>query len=179
MQQATVSHFMSAPLRKPRSAPTLRLHQLMEEQQRIEIGRRIHKLREAGPQTNRSIADHVGVGERAVANWMSGTTGIEYDNCKKVAHLFEVDVQWLWSGVGKATATPDLMGALGGGGRSQLARIEAKLDAIMAALDVALPQTGDGPTFERELEEHDEQDEPRSDGIVEAGHDHEQEGSGS
>jgi transcriptional regulator with XRE-family HTH domain len=70
----------------------------MEQQQRIEIGERIRALREASPHTNASIADAVGVGERAVANWMSGGTGITYKNASKVAELFDVDLTWLWSG---------------------------------------------------------------------------------
>lgn len=85
------------PLSTERSTTTLRLHHLMEEQQRLEIGERIKELRNASPQTNRSIADYVGVGERAVANWIAGG-GIAWDNAKRVADLFAVDVQWLWSG---------------------------------------------------------------------------------
>lgn len=86
------------PLPSERSRTTLRLHALMEQQQKIEIGERIRALREASPHTNASIADHVGVGERAVANWMSGGTGIQWANAKKVAELFDVDVNWLWTG---------------------------------------------------------------------------------
>lgn len=63
----------------------------MDHQQKIEIGERIKALREASPHTNASIADHVGVGERSVANWMSGDTGIQWENAKKVAELFDVD----------------------------------------------------------------------------------------
>lgn len=70
----------------------------MDHQQKIEIGERIKALREASPHTNASIADHVGVGERSVANWMSGDTGIQWENAKKVAELFDVDVNWLWTG---------------------------------------------------------------------------------
>lgn len=79
----------------------MRLRVLMEKQQRIEIGERLRALRESSPHTNRSIADEVGVGERAVANWISGSTGMTYKNAAKVARLFDVDVVWLWSGQGE------------------------------------------------------------------------------
>jgi transcriptional regulator with XRE-family HTH domain len=74
----------------------------MEQQQRIEIGQRIRALREASPQTNASIAEAVGVGERAVANWVSGGTGITYRNAAKVAELFGVSLTWLWTGEEKS-----------------------------------------------------------------------------
>jgi transcriptional regulator with XRE-family HTH domain len=105
----------------------------MEEQQRIEIGNRIRQLRDASPHTNRSIAEHVGVGERAVANWVAGTTGITYDNAKKVAELFERDATWLWAG--DPEATPDLVGALGADPYAeQLDEINRKLDEILKRL---------------------------------------------
>lgn len=119
------------PLRTGRSAGTLRLQLLMEVQQRHEIGQRIKELRNASPQTNRSIADHVGVGERAVAQWIAGG-GIAWENAKKVADLFEVDVQWLWSGRDK-DATPDLFGHLNGSSKEQLDRIEWKLNRLLVA----------------------------------------------
>lgn len=70
----------------------------MERHQAKEIGNRIRDLREASPHTNRSIADAVGVIERSVANWVSGTTGITYDHATAVAELFDVDLNWLWTG---------------------------------------------------------------------------------
>lgn len=99
----------------------------MEQQQRIEIGRRIRDLREASPQTNESIAEHVGVGVRSVANWVSGATGITYKNAKAVAALFEVDVRWLWDGV-ERTSTPDLLGGLSA---AEPETLEQKLDQIL------------------------------------------------
>src|SRR6266516_3961110 len=74
------------PLRSRGSATTVRLHFLMEAQQRLAIGQRIKELRNLSPQTNRSIADYVGVGERAVANWIAGG-GIAWENAKRVADL--------------------------------------------------------------------------------------------
>lgn len=115
------------PLRRRGTASTLRLQVLMEERQRHEVGQRVKELRNASPQTNRSIADYVGVGERAVANWVAGE-GIAWENAKKVAELFEVDVQWLWSGRDRA---PDVLQTLDGGITEPLHRIEEKLDDIL------------------------------------------------
>lgn len=126
--KAPAENFRFASLRKPGNGTTVRLQQLMEQQQRIEIGQRIKELREASPQTNRSISEHVGVGERAVANWIAGKTGIEYDNAKRVAELFGVDVQWLWEG--EKRPAPDVLGALDG-----QPDIPAKLEEISAQLD--------------------------------------------
>lgn len=92
----------------PRSH-SLRSAWLMEKQQRIEIGNRIRELRENSAETNRSIAEHCGVGERSVAAWLAGG-GIAWENAKKVAELFGVDVGYIWRG---RDETPDVMGAFG------------------------------------------------------------------
>ncbi len=70
---------------------------LIDQEQKIVIGERIRGLRNQSPQTNRSIADYCGIGERAVAEWMRGG-GISYENAEKVSELFDVNVQWLLSG---------------------------------------------------------------------------------
>jgi transcriptional regulator with XRE-family HTH domain len=114
MQQRTAKKGSATPLRSEGSTTTLRLRALVEKQQRLEIGQRIRELREASPETNRSIADYVGVGERSVANWIAGQTGITYEHAKKVASLFNVDVRWLWDGQ-ERPAVPDLMGTLNNG----------------------------------------------------------------
>jgi transcriptional regulator with XRE-family HTH domain len=70
----------------------------MDQQQKLDISARLRELRNNSAESNRSISDHVGVGERSVANWMSGDTGIKYEHAKVVADLFDVDVTWLWTG---------------------------------------------------------------------------------
>jgi hypothetical protein len=86
----------------------------------------------------------------------------EYDRVpwglmNQIAKTTGKTTEWLLHG--EPPATPDLMGTLGGG-QSQLARIEAKLDAIMIALDVALPQAGQPlDELERALEVDDQLDE--------------------
>jgi transcriptional regulator with XRE-family HTH domain len=103
---------MTATFTNGPSPSTVRVRWLMEEQHRLEIGERIRELRENSAETNRSIADAVGVGERSVASWMAGG-GITYDNAQKVAEVFGVDVDYIWRGrTGAELETPDVMGAL-------------------------------------------------------------------
>jgi hypothetical protein len=47
--------------------------------------------------TWRRIADYVGVAERSATDWQK-KGGIDYDNAKKLAALFEVDVDYIWRG---------------------------------------------------------------------------------
>lgn len=105
----------------------------MEQSQKAEIGQRIRDLREASPHTNRSIAEEVGVSERAVTGWISGR-GIAWDHVVAVAELFDVDRNWLWSGRHKGD-TPDLMGDLSAPVSSaDLARVEQNLLGKIAEL---------------------------------------------
>lgn len=122
------------PLSGARSAATLRLHHLMEERQRIEIGQRIKDLRNGSPQTNRSIADFVGVGERAVANWIAGG-GIAWENAKRVADLFDVDAQWLWSGRGSREGGDGLRQLDADYVREALGEIRADVKDVLVRLD--------------------------------------------
>jgi hypothetical protein len=85
---------------------------------------RIRALKQARPDlTWRRIADHVGVSERAATDWQK-KGGIEYANAKKLAGLFEVDVDYIWRGT--ELATPDPFAS-----NSRLERIEAKLDELL------------------------------------------------
>lgn len=104
----------------------------MNQQQKTEIGERIRALRINSAETNRSIADYVGVTVDAVKGWLAGN-GISYDSAEKVAELFKVDVDWLWRG--DRASTPDLMQSLGNPQtQAQLDRIEGKLDEILERL---------------------------------------------
>lgn len=77
----------------------------MNQQQKTEIGERIRALRIDSAETNRTIADYVGVSVDAVKGWLAGN-GISYDNAEKVAELFKVDVDWLWRGDRGTTPDP-------------------------------------------------------------------------
>lgn len=125
----------------------------MEKQQRIEIGERLRALREASPHTNRSIADEVGVGERAVANWISGNTGMTYKNAAKVAKLFDVDVVWLWSGQGEQipgteepTSQVDAVAAAVERIEDRLRKLEANQKSLLAEVRKSQRQSSPQPS---------------------------------
>lgn len=150
----------NASLSKSGSRTTLRLRALMEHQQKIEIGERIRTLREASPHTNASIAEHVGVGERAVANWMSGGTGIQWENAKKVAELFDVDVNWLWTGQEhRPGPTPDPFSPKQIANDDLAQQIELQLREILAG---QLELSARVSRVERLLEDQQKQKQPAS-----------------
>lgn len=109
MKANTVTHYViPTPLPGPSNRTRLRVRIIMEQQQKIEIGRRIYALRENGPHTNRSIADAVDVHERTVAYWIAGKTAPTWNHASTLADLFDVDVNWLWTGAEhKPGPTPD------------------------------------------------------------------------
>jgi transcriptional regulator with XRE-family HTH domain len=85
--------------RSPRSV----LLRMAADQERAD---RIRALKQERPDlTWRRIADHVGVTERAAADWQR-KGGIEYDNAKKLAQLFEVDVDYVWRGTPEEERAP-------------------------------------------------------------------------
>lgn len=101
----------------------------MEQQQKIDIAARLRDLRDNSVETNRSIGDHVGVGERSVANWMAGDTGMKYENAVAVAELFDVSVNWLWAGDEEERGpTPDPFA------RNGLSPLDSMLTEIAARL---------------------------------------------
>lgn len=75
------------------------LTRMAADQERAE---RIRALKQQRPDlTWRRIADHVGVTERSATDWQR-KGGIEYDNAKRLAELFEVDIDYLWRGAPEA-----------------------------------------------------------------------------
>jgi hypothetical protein len=95
-------HFSHASLRTPGSARTVLLR-MAADQERAD---RIRALKAERPDlTWRRIADYVGVSERAASDWQK-KGGIEYDNAKKLAEVFEVDVDYIWRGPSEADRAP-------------------------------------------------------------------------
>lgn len=95
------NNFRPASLRRTGTARTVLLR-MAADQERAD---RIRALKLARPDlTWRRIADHVGVSERAASDWQK-KGGIEYANAKKLAQLFEVDVDYIWRGTETA---PDM-----------------------------------------------------------------------
>ena len=105
----------------------------MQEDQKRQIGERIRELRNNSRHTNDSIALAVDVSPRAVGKWIEGK-GISRDSAEKVAELFEVEPDWLWSGKERGP-TPDVLGALDptlSDVLDRLTRIESMLSVVMA-----------------------------------------------
>jgi hypothetical protein len=96
---------------------------------------RIRALKDQFPSTTwRHVAETVGVSERSVSAWASNGA-MAYDNAKKLTAFFqslgaEIADDYIWRG--EHVSTPDLLGSLNG--RTQLDRIETKLDAVLQAL---------------------------------------------
>jgi hypothetical protein len=91
-----------ASLRGSGGARTVLLR-MAADQERAE---RIRALKQERPDlTWRRIADHVGVTERSATDWQR-KGGMEYDNAKKLAELFEVDVDYIWRGTRHGHAYP-------------------------------------------------------------------------
>lgn len=137
------------------------LHRMAMDEERAA---RIRDLKDQRPDlTWSAIADKVGVTERSAIAWQT-TGGIEYENAKKLAKVFKVNVDWLWSG--SEPTTPDLMGSLNGD-RSQLDRIEAKVDLLLrmvgGTIDPADFTEDIVRTFEALLGPADASDEPARD----------------
>lgn len=153
--KASADKFSARTLRRSGTVHTVRAQALMEQQQKLDIGERIRDLREASPHTNRSIAEHVGVSERAVGKWIEGK-GIEWDNLVAVADLFGVDSNWLWSGraLDDRGPAPD---PFADPYAEQLDRIEEKLDEILRRLAEPDPTPDE---FVEPVEEADAADEP-------------------
>lgn len=90
----TKSNFRPGSLPRHDAARTV-LTRMAADQERAE---RIRALKQQRPDlTWRRIADHVGVTERSATDWQR-KGGIEYDNAKRLAELFEVDIDYLWRG---------------------------------------------------------------------------------
>lgn len=94
----------------------------------LERGERIKELRLARHLTQPAVAEAIGVTLRGYQKYEAGG-GIKWDNAKALAKFFRVDPDYLMSG--PKTETPDLSR---NGQPSQLDRIEAKLDHVIALL---------------------------------------------
>jgi hypothetical protein len=102
MQPLARKNLKKNSLRRGGSARTVLLR-MAADQERAD---RIRALKESRPGlTWRRIGDHVGVSERSAFEW-GKKGGIEYDNAKKLAELFEVDADYIWRGAG--ITAPDL-----------------------------------------------------------------------
>lgn len=107
MQPLATKNLKKNSLRRSGGARTVLLR-MAADQERAD---RIRALKESRPDlTWRRIGDHVGVSERSAFEW-GKKGGIEYENAKRLAELFDVDADYIWRGAG--ITAPDLFGADG------------------------------------------------------------------
>jgi hypothetical protein len=120
-QPIALNNFVPGSSRKPRNARTVLLR-MAADQDRAD---RIRALKRDHPEyTWQAIADRVGVSLRAAQSWQE-KGGIEYENAKKLAELWDEDLDYIMRG--RRADTPDLMGIVDDDD-NRLARIEEKLD---------------------------------------------------
>jgi len=94
--------FAPGTSRWPRTPRTLLLRMAQDE----ERAGRIRDLKQAHPGLRwQAIADHVGVTMRAAQSWQEKGE-ISYENAKKLAELFDVDVDFIMRGVQGPTQDP-------------------------------------------------------------------------
>lgn len=121
-RNATKQAFRPDSLRRTGSPRTVLLRMAADQ----ERAARIDALKATRPDlTWRQIADRVGVSERSAYNWKV-TGGIDYENAKKLAKVFEVDVDFIWRG--PAESAPDL------------SRPDVALNEILAAITAQLAE---------------------------------------
>jgi transcriptional regulator with XRE-family HTH domain len=119
----------------PRHVHTVRLHRLMEEKRRLEIGARIKQLREGQALKQPQVADRVGTTLRNYQRWEAGG-GTSYDMYERIANALGVSPEYILHGDDLPQApTADLV--------STLSRIESKLDRLLDHLEV--PEVPLGP----------------------------------
>ncbi len=130
---------------EPRSAPTLAAVVTAEEDQerRRAIGARLRQLRERRPQD--VVARAIGVTPRAYQRWETGESNMRWPNIVAAAQFYGVSEQYLLHGASDGDA--DDIAAYD---PSQLDRIEAKLDQVLALMRPTLLEAAE--TLRRELE---------------------------
>ena len=126
------------------------------EDYRRELGERIRRLREARELTQEDLADLVGVRSKTISRWENGRNEALRDNARTLAKALGVSEETI-------LGTPPAPFGLGAGndGPTQLDRIEAKLDRVLALLGVnPLDEDDLHPAPGDELAPPGEDDEP-------------------
>lgn len=128
--------YMAGSSRGSRSDATLLLQMARAAAQQAEVAQRIRELR--GRMTQPAIAERVGVTLRAYQAWEAGG-GIGGENLARLAAAFDVTEEYILYGPDQDKPP-----------RTQMDRVERKLDAILEHLGVSSP---DDPAadLEREL----------------------------
>lgn len=69
-------------------------------QDRAALGQRIRKARRARQRTQAWLAQEIGIETSNVSSWERGRTSPATVNLSRLAHLLDIDVNWLTSGKG-------------------------------------------------------------------------------
>ena len=126
-QPLALSNFVPGSSRKPRNARTVLLR-MAADQDRAD---RIRALKKDHPEyTWQAIADRVGVSLRAAQSWQE-KGGIEYENAKKLAALWDEDLDYIMRG--RRGETPDLSNGSDNEADEVRARLE-RIEAMVAEL---------------------------------------------
>lgn len=134
--QIAQKKYVPGTSRGPRSDLTVLLQMAAEAERQKEIGARIKDLRGKMPQ--QVIADRVGVTLRAYQAWEAGG-GIAWANYERLAEALGVTEEYILYGEsGKSNPS------------TQLDRIEAKLDLILAS--ISPPVTGPAVVLGEEVQ---------------------------
>jgi transcriptional regulator with XRE-family HTH domain len=101
-----------------------------------EIGARLRELRGQKPQT--TVADELGVSERAYQGWEGGEAKPSYRNLQRLAAYFNVGEDFILTGerrgsVPPASGTP-VLAARRESGEDRLARMEQEIAGLIAAV---------------------------------------------
>src|SRR4051794_35591384 len=100
--------FVSRSSRRSRTASTCRLHLLMGERQRLEIGARIKLLRERSPYKQQAVAEKLGLGLRGYQKLEKNGTE-DFERCEALYKIHKkwiaddpewgyVSAGWIWDG---------------------------------------------------------------------------------
>jgi len=111
----------------------------MAGEQAKRIGARIAQRRVEMGLNQRELAARLpsdAVNNQRVSDWERGVHKPNEQYLEQLAEALDVDLAWFYETAESRQGSPDLMAALSD--RTQLDRVEAKLDAIMAHLDISL-----------------------------------------
>lgn len=104
-------------------------------------GEELVALREARHLTQEKAAHEIGTTAKSLRSWEKGGT-IRWENAKKLAAFYKVDAHTLVTR--EPTDTPNVLDSLNG--KSQLDRIEEKLDELLRRREQDRPGEGAIPT---------------------------------
>lgn len=110
---------------------SLRLRELMEERQKLEIRERVCELDERSPLTQQEIADRMGYSQKRGYQKILERGTTQRDRVEQLAEIHGVEADWIWGG--------SLNGSNPGPG-PEAESLSAQLDTLQAVLLAELAQ---------------------------------------